>query len=260
MANHNILVAIPCYKCAPQIKRVISKFDKALLERLGKVMIIDNGSPDDTRDSAIEAVKKNKSKKFEIFKNDGNYNLGGSHKVAFNRALGEGYTHVAILHGDDQAEAQELNLLIDEIEKHPDTTILGGRFMSKSRLKGYSAIRKWGNRGLNMVFTLVSFNRTQDLGSGINIFRMEDLKDTRYLGFGNTLTFNIDLLLDYYRKKTKLKLVPITWSEEDQVSNARAVEIGTVALKKLFLWRLGFSSYNKGLAEQDYSSTRIYPK
>jgi hypothetical protein len=77
------------------------------------------------------------------------------------------------------------------------------------------------------------------LGSGLNIFRLKDLADHRFLGFDDRMTFNFDLLLDYYSKNTKLVFTPITWTEEDQVTNARNVAVAKRAFRQLMLWRFG---------------------
>ncbi|HKU19064.1 MAG TPA: glycosyltransferase family 2 protein [Candidatus Saccharimonadales bacterium] len=233
-----ILVAIPAYNCEKQIGRVLAGFDKALLERLEKVVVIDNISTDGTVAAAQKAATALKSTKIEVWQNKANYNLGGSHKVAFLAGEKLGMDYVAILHGDDQAKTQELNRLIDAAVANPDAgAILGCRFMKGSKLVGYNWQRIWGNRAINVAFSIVAMRSSRDLGSGLNLFRLQDLADHRYLGFGDTITFNIDLLLDYFSKKTILKFVPITWTEEDQVSNARNFKVGSTAIKKLLRWR-----------------------
>lgn len=257
--NKKLIVAVPCYKCSDQISRVIEEFNMPLLEQIEKVIVIDNQSPDNTREAAIEAIKeKGFESKFMVVRNNDNYNLGGSHKVAFNFALKNGIDYVAILHGDNQAKTQELNNLINEIKKDESLgAVLGSRFMKGSKLIGYAPSRIWGNRWLNLLFTLITFRNTKDLGSGLNIFKMADLADKRYLFFSDSLAFNVDLLLDYYHKKTKLKFMPISWSETDQVSNTRNFKIGWMILKKLFAWRLN-PNRKYATGEIDYSFTQIF--
>jgi hypothetical protein len=165
--------------------------------------------------------------------------------------------YVAILHGDDQAKTAELHDLIDAAEKDPSLgAILGTRFMRGSRLIGYDWKRIWGNRAINAAFSIVAMRPSKDLGSGLNLFKLEDLKDHRYLGFGDTITFNIDLLLDYFKKKTRLKFVPITWREEDQVSNARNFTVGKTAIQKLLRWRIGKEKFTKRRPSQ-YQSAKV---
>lgn len=252
-----ILVAIPVYNCEKQIPRVLEGFDDKLLSRVEKVVVIDNCSKDDTIAAAKKAAKKIGSNKIEIWKNKSNYNLGGTHKVAFLAGENLNVDYVAVLHGDNQATTQELNLLIDTAEKDCSLgAVLGCRFMKGSKLNGYSSERIYGNRAINILYSIVALRPSRDLGSGLNLFRLKDLADHRYLGFGDTITFNIDLLLDYFKKKTPLAYVPITWSEDDQASNARNFSVGSTAIKKLLNWRIGRENFNPRPASY-YQSGRV---
>ncbi len=254
-----IVVAIPAYNCEPQIGKVISGLSNTLLDRIYKVIVIDNRSTDNTLLAAKLAAKKHGSTKIEVWQNQNNYNLGGSHKVAFLTAEKLNADYIAIIHGDNQGKSDELHDLIDSAERDPRLgAILGCRFMKGSRLMGYDSKRIWGNKIINLAYSVVCLRSSLDLGSGLNLFKVSELNDHRYLGFGDTMTFNIDLLLDYYRKKTPLKFIPITWREEDQISNARNFQIGTTALKKLSLWRLGYEK-NTWLNKKpsDYISKKV---
>ncbi len=68
------------------------------------------------------------------------------------------------------------------------------------------------------------------------------------------MTFNFDLLLDYYTKHVRLKFVPITWTEEDQVTNARNVAVGKRAMGQLLKWRLGRLKFEPQPTEKYTSS------
>jgi dolichol-phosphate mannosyltransferase len=254
-----VLVGIPAYRCAPQIGRVIDGFDQKLLERLEKVIVIDNQSPDDTIEAAKKAIAKTGSDKFEVWRNDNNYSLGGTHKVAFLAAEKLGCDYVAILHGDDQARTEELGHLLDRAEERPEIDgWLGCRFCRKSRLVGYDWKRIWGNRVLNWVYTILTGRRTKDLGSGLNLYKLSALKDHHYLGFADSMTFNFELLLDLYSKHLKLRFVPITWTEEDQVTNARNFKVAWTALKNLWAWRTG-RLQRSNHSPADYPSTKVAP-
>jgi dolichol-phosphate mannosyltransferase len=237
----SILVAIPAYNCEKQIGRVLQGLNKKLLGRVERVIVIDDRGGDNT--AAVAQAKIDRLKigdKVKVVQNVKNLGLGGSHKMAFLYGENMGVDYVAILHGDDQAKATELNMLIDAAEDNPQLgAVLGSRFSKGSQLFGYSWERIVGNRVLNVLYTIFSGRNTQDLGSGLNLFRLADLKDHRYLGFDDRMTFNFDLLLDYYSKHTPLKLEPISWHESDQVTNARNVQVAKRAFRQLILWRFG---------------------
>jgi hypothetical protein len=124
---------------------------------------------------------------------------------------------------------------------------------------GYSKIRILGNMLLNIIFSIFSMRVTYDLGSGMNLFKMSGFKDRRYLQHDNGLTFNVDLLLDLYHRKKKVKFTPITWSEEDQVSNAKIFKVGSTMLKTVLIWVLNkdiVMSRNEKIPE-NYKSKKI---
>jgi glycosyltransferase involved in cell wall biosynthesis len=252
-----VLVAIPSYNCAPQIGRVLAGFDEKLLERVAEVIVIDDRGKDDTGAAALAALEQLPfdHSKIKVVQNDMNLGLGGSHKMAFLYGERLGADYVAILHGDDQAKAQELNKLLDVAEKDPEVgAVLGSRFMKGSILKGYAWERIMGNRVFNLMYTVLTGHHTLDLGSGLNLFRLKDLADHRYLGFDDRMTFNFDLLLDYYTKHTKLAFVPITWTEEDQVTNARNFAVGKRAMTQLLKWRFGLLKFVPQPADKYTSS------
>lgn len=258
MSKPKILIAIPAYRCAPQITRVLDEIDEKLASRVDEIAIIDNGSPDDTVEKALEYKKSGRlGNKLHVYQNVDNYNLGGTHKVAFLKAEKEGFTHVLILHGDNQAKSDEGNLLIDFAEKHPDQqTVLGSRFSKGSKLQGYDWKRIYGNKVLNLIYSVVTMRRCKDLGSGLNLFAMKDMDKRTYLNFADKLTFNFELLLDLVKRKVNFAYLPITWREEDQVSNARNWNIFRTALVNLIQWRFGkVSSLNK--SESDYQCKEV---
>lgn len=235
-----VLLAIPAYNCETQISRVIKNLTPAVIKGIDRVILIDNLSEDETVSRAINAIEGHPLKaKFEVWQNTTNVSLGGSHKVAFLKGLKSGATHVVILHGDDQAEASEIQGLVDVAIKNPDlAAVLGTRFMKGSKLHGYSKLRIMGNVALNSVFTLVTRRKTKDLGSGLNVFNLTAFRESEYLSFSDNMTFNIDLLLFFFRRRLLTVNMPITWIEADQISNARNFTIAMQALKKLMRWRV----------------------
>jgi dolichol-phosphate mannosyltransferase len=241
-----VLVAIPCYRCGPQLERVFSEFDGPLLERIGEILVIDNQSPDETFQTAKRAAGDLHARypdlaRIQVIQNPVNVGLGGTHKVAFQYAEDHGYDYVAILHGDNQARTQELHHLLNiaDREKQSDA-VMGARFMPGSRRIGYSWLRTAGNFALNWLYTIFSGRRTYDFGSGLNLYKVSSFKDRKYLTFGNGLSFNMEFLLHYYSKNARIEYCPITWREFDQVSNARVWKMGWETVVILMRWRYGW--------------------
>lgn len=220
--NPKILVFIPAYRCEAQITRVIDQFDESVQARIDTVMVVDNRSPDGTLDAAIERGKLVlKNCNFIAWCNDDNYGLGGSHKAAFRYAVEKEFDYIVVLHGDDQADIRDL---IPQLESGMDQgadCLLGARFMRGSQLKGYSWFRTFGNRVYNALFSMVTFRAICDLGSGLNLYRVAAYRDFYYKSFPDDLTFNYVMLLASYHRKQTVRFFPISWREDDQISNVR---------------------------------------
>ena len=217
-----ILVFIPAYRCAPQVVRVIAQFDAQVQQAVHTVMVVDNQSPDNTLAAAIGAAEKTfEYCRFVAWRNNDNYGLGGSHKAAMYYALQNGFTHLVVLHGDDQADIRDLLPLLKQGVHQQVDCLLGARFIRGSQLHGYSWVRTWGNRVYNGIFSLVAGRCIYDLGSGLNVYRLQAFKDFYYKTFPDDLTFNYVMLLGSYERRQRVQFFPISWREEDQVSNVR---------------------------------------
>ncbi len=237
------LIAIPCYRCQNQIVRVLSALvHSKVYSEISEVMVIDNQSPDGTRDSVQEFLRQNSAaKKISLWLNDENYGLGGSQKIAFDQAAKSGFEALVILHGDDQASVDDIETLLLALKADRGlAAVLGSRFMKGSRLEGYQKSRIWGNRILNFIFSLFCTRKTLDLGSGLNAFSLLNLQEIEITKLDDGFTFNVDFLLSLYSKNLKLRFLPILWRESDQSSNARNFRVAFGMLSQLFFWRFGF--------------------
>lgn len=249
-----ILLAIPCYNCETQIARVLSAVQESKV-KVNETWVVDNGSADNTVNVAVGAKKLLAN--LRVFVNTENINLGGTHKAVFQQARMDGFTHVVILHGDDQASAHEIQGLLNASVQSGGKTVLGSRFMKGSQLHGYDIKRILGNRCLNLIYSLSAKRNLSDLGSGLNLFRLSDLAPETYLKFGNTLSFNYELILDFVRRRVSFVYFPITWREVDQTSNARNVKIFVEATKILGRWIIRRPTSSSQMFEKKYSWTEV---
>ena len=232
-----ILLFIPCYNCEKEITKVLESLIN-YKRYFAQIMVIDNGSRDNTTGNAIEWAKNHSFMPVAIMKNQKNYNLGGSHKAAFEYAINNGFDYVAVLHGDNQGEISDLKEILEKEIYTKYDCCLGARFMKGSRLINYSPVRIIGNITFNLMFSICLFKKLYDLGGGLNIYSVEMLKNKFYLKFPDALTFNylMTMALDYY--KHKYMFFPLTWKEEGQISNVKVTSQGFDLLSKLFKYML----------------------
>lgn len=225
-----ILVFVPCYNCAPQVGRVLAQFKEPIAEFVHEVLILDNGSKDGTVEAAIASAGEAQVSRVMIGRNQANYNLGGSHKSAYGYAQKHGFTHVITLHGDDQGNITDIEPVLRSDMHNRFDACMGARFTKGSKLKGYSAFRIFGNHAFNLVFSAASRRWVTDMGSGLNLLARSAFSDPAISRLPDDLHFNPYLLLDMFDRGNKVMFFPISWREEDQVSN---VKMASQAIKTL---------------------------
>lgn len=228
--SDRILVFIPCYNCAPQVGRVLAQVRGEVAAHCAEILVLDNGSRDGTAEAAIAAAPGAEAARVTVARNLENYNLGGSHKSAYAYAEREGFTHVVTLHGDDQGDLGDILPVLRAGTHRRFDACMGARFARGSSLTNYSAFRILGNRAFNLVFSAASRRWVTDMGSGLNILARKAFADPALLRLPDDLHFNPYLLLDLYDRGRSVAFFPISWREEDQVSN---VKMASQALKTL---------------------------
>ncbi len=242
-----VLMAITCYRCERQIVRVLrSLAHSSLASEMEAVVLFDNQSPDQTAEVAKAMIQDlGLTEKISVYRNRENYGLGGSQKLAFQMAEKMNTDWVLVFHGDDQASIADIPNFFLQAQRDVEVcAILGSRFSVGSRREGYQLKRIIGNRILNLIYSFVTGRWTSDLGSGLNMFRVEALKKIPYMTYNDQFTFNVDLLLGFYRAKLRCQFLPILWRESDQSSNARNFSVAFQMLRQLFRWRVGFRGQN----------------
>lgn len=259
LKSSRILVFIPMYNCAPQIPRVIRQLaDPSVARLIDGVVCVNNRSSDQTEAAAAEGLKNlDMIPHRTLLRNDDNYGLGGSHKVAFRYARQNGFTHVLVIHGDDQGQIADIMPVLERGEHLRYDACLGARFMPGSRLRGYSRFRTFGNHVFNLIFSMVARRRIYDLGSGLNIFAASVFEDNGIDRYADDLRFNIFLLLGFICKKRRIMFFPILWTEDDQVSNVKmfsqALKTLAIAADYLFRPQWFVSADHRDTPRADYS-------
>jgi dolichol-phosphate mannosyltransferase len=255
-----VLVFIPAYNCADQVERVVRRLDGPVRELVDEVIVVDNRSPDDTVARATAALRAIDGLRWSVLVNDENYNLGGSHKVAIAYGLEHGHDWLLVLHGDDQADVTDFAPPLEAGAHRSLDALLGARFMRGSRLEGYSRVRTAGNHVYNLLFSAASRRRLRDLGSGLNLFRLERFRDGVHRRFADDLTFNYHLSLYMVHAGWRIGFHPISWREEDQRSNVKLVRQGlrTLGLVGAFVRdRDAFFARDHSGGHADYTARRV---
>ena len=216
---NKVLVFVPCYNCENQIVKTINNIETYFGKYLDQVLIIDNGSTDNTLNVVQKFIKKSDIKSFKILLNNSNYSLGGSHKVAFNYMIDNQFDYLVTIHGDNQGDIRNLEHIFMNKEYIKYDCMFGARFHPQSKLINYSKLRVFGNICFNLLFSIILRKKIYDIGAGLNVYSRRFLKNKVFLNFPNTMMFNPYLHFYSFLINSKTIFFPIDWKEEDQISN-----------------------------------------
>lgn len=249
-----ILVFIPMYNCEKQIVRVIDQLKGEVGKYLTEAVIVNNRSTDNGEEAAVRKLKESRLPfPVSVLRNEENYSLGGSHKVAFDYAIRQGFDYVIVLHGDDQGSIADLLPALKSGGYRKYDCCLGARFAPKSRLDGYSKFRVFGNQVFDLLFSIVLRRKVYDLGAGLNLYRVDMLKDRYFHTYPDNLTFNVYMLMATKAYDQNYCFFPLSWRETDQVSNAKVMSQAVKTLKMA----VGFLTKGKAFLEWDAREKKI---
>lgn len=263
MDKEKILLWIPMYNCEKQIVRVLAQLQGEAEEYIDEAILVNNRSTDNGEQVVIDYLGEHEYKfPIRLLRNDENYGLGGSHKVAWQYAMDKGFDYVITLHGDDQGHIADIIPVIKAGDHRKYDCMLGSRFLKDSVLDGYSKFRTFGNRVYNVIFSIATCLKIHDLGAGLNMYKVKMFEDHHYMKFADNLTFNYYGVLALKRYKQTFKFFPLRWSEDDQVSNVKMMSqafktLGMVA-ESVFLRKRFFSRDHRAKAIENYTAQIIY--
>jgi glycosyltransferase involved in cell wall biosynthesis len=228
-----ILLFIPAYNCEKQIVRVLAQLDNEVQQYITAIIVVNNRSTDGTEKAVLRFAAEHPDLPLVLLRNDENYGLGGSHKVAFDYALDNGFEYVIVLHGDDQGSIKDIVPILSEGLYKQYDCCLGARFMKGSALPGYSRFRTFGNKVYNLLFSIVCGRRIYDLGSGLNLYSTKMLENKFYYKYPDNLTFDYCKVMALHCYRQSALFFPISWREDDQVSNVKLFSQATKTLSML---------------------------
>lgn len=232
--SDKILLFIPMYNCEKQIVRVLKQLDDEVCGYLSEAVIINNRSTDYGENCVKVYLEKNQLPlRVRLLRNDKNYGLGGSHKVAFDYAVKNRFDYVIVLHGDDQGDISNILPYLKSRAYQQYDCFLGARFMKGSELRGYSRFRTFGNIVYNQLFSIGCGHKVYDLGAGLNMYRVAILKDRFYLKYKDNLMFNYCMTMAHAYFHHRIRFFPILWREDDQVSNVKMMNQAITVLEML---------------------------
>lgn len=162
-----VAVAIPAYQAAPRVGDVV----RGALRELPDVLVVDDGSDDETGRRALEAGA-------EVVTLDANRGKGNALRTAFQRLFGAGFDAVVTVDADGQHLPSEIPVLLREFERGADL-VLGTREHLFDRM---SRVRSASNRLSSIAISFAAGRKLTDIQTGFRIYSRRLFETIPFLG------------------------------------------------------------------------------
>lgn len=192
--NLSICVIIPTYNNASTIGQVIS----GVLKYTNDIIIVDDGSTDDT------STELEKFNTIDIIKYEKNIGKGWAIRKGFEKALSLGFDYAITIDSDAQHYPEDIPLFINELEKNPDSLIIGSRNISAD---GMPSKNTFANKFSNFWYWVETNIKLPDTQSGFRLYPIKYYKNTKF--FTRKYEFEIEVLVRSAWSNIKVIPIPI---------------------------------------------------
>jgi len=184
---------VPALNCVATIASVV----EGARTHVDAVLVIDDGSGDDTGDAARAAGAA-------VMRHDQRQGKGAALDDGLAWAAQHGFTHVIAIDGDGQHLSDEIPVMLEAARSEPSAVILGERRRDEHDI---SPMKLFGNRFANRWVEIASGVAFEDTQSG---FRVYPVAATRALGaYASHYGFETEVLIRAVRTGMPVRCVPV---------------------------------------------------
>jgi glycosyltransferase involved in cell wall biosynthesis len=233
-----LIVVVPAYNAARQLAAVIRRLAEVPLPMLARVIIVNDGSTDETARVMNDLVRT--PWPLELHQRARNGGYGAAMKDGLNAALRHAPKWIAGVHADGQYGPEELPRLLHCLESRALDVLQGSRIASGTARSGgmpYSKI--WGNAALNLLENWVLGLNFSDYHSGYLLYRADSLRRIPISALSDSFDFDLEMLARARAHGLALGEEPIATHYGDEISHLRPLPYVLRVLNVLFRYKKG---------------------
>jgi len=215
------LIAVPCFNEEEVIENTIKNILKHISKQSTKIAIFDDGSTDST----LEIISNIKN--VEILSTKQNYGLAEVFNSIVYYAKENNYENILIFDADNQYPEDEINYLINTLNKEKYDILLGARNFKKNKIfsKSKNLLQFYGSKFISIILGI----KLSDVTTG---FRAYSSKSLESIYISNNFSYTIESL--FYAKRKNLKVGEIKIKNFYKTRSSRLFSSNREYIKKTF--------------------------
>jgi len=199
-----VIITIPAYNEEKTIGKVVQNI-RNIMDQTKYcynyfILVVNDGSHDKTAERASESGAF-------VYSHTRNYGLAQTFRTEMKLCLEIDADIIVHTDADGQYKAEEIPLLINEVEKGFDL-VLGSRF--KGTIESMSWLKRFGNKAFSMVISGLSLRRVSDGQTGFRAFNKKIARDIPII---SNHTYTQEQIIRVSKKRFSIKEIPIYFAK-----------------------------------------------
>lgn len=226
--QQKVLIFIVSYNADTTISDVLSRIPTELFHDQDiqvEVLIIDDGSTDNTIAKCHFYSQHNHEVPLTILVNPQNLGYGANQKLGYQYAIDRGFDVVCLLHGDGQYAPEELPRLLHPLLNGECEAVFGSRMMeSGAALKGGMPLYKYyGNKTLTWLQNRIVGTSLSEYHSGYRLYSVSALKKLPFEYNSNVFDFDTDIIIQLHIAGCRIQEIPIPTFYGNEICNVNGI-------------------------------------
>lgn len=236
LVDSKIVCYMPAFNAASLINDVIRKIRSEHWEIISTLLVINDGSNDNTVQIVHELQKE--FPRIKLVSHPENRGYGAAQKTAFDWSRENNADAVVMLHSDGQYPPSLLKDMIQPLFSGVD--VVGGSRILHGDMRdgGMSLSRYYGTIALNSIENLVFRQKLSSYHSGYKSYSRNALEKIPYSRYSNTFNFDSEMLVGAIRNRLMIKEVPIPTIHGEGYSSLKPIPYGLSVLHTILKYVL----------------------
>lgn len=221
MGEKKLSIIIPVYNESKTIQHILNEIKKVKLinEIKKEIIIVNDGSEDDTEEKIMEFIKTNKELEIKYFKHQKNQGKGAAIRTGIMESTGD---YLIIQDADLEYDPNEYNLLLKPVFYNRVDVVYGSRFRGNYSNREFSFFHSIGNKFLTFLSNLFTNLNFTDIETCYKLFRAEiirniNIEEDRF-GFESEITAKVSKIPDIRIHEVGISYYGRTYKEGKKIN------------------------------------------